>query len=170
MKRWLILVGVFALVTGIVSGLAIAKARSTSLQREKVLRFFETTVKDGFLDVPPALDQNGSPQQGDTFFFRDALWNPDQTERRGNVYGSCEFIFNFVAQCEGTALLRKGNVVFEGAVRFPDGNDPERLRFAVTGGTRLYKNAVGEIVVRPIGDTGTERVAVHLIPSFKNPD
>ena len=161
MKRVLIVVAALAVIGGVVGGIAIAHREGNTLQQEITLLVTGKTIQDRFVDVVPKGD---GPSLGDSFHFRDALWNRALTERRGTIIGSC-YVELGAFDCKATMFFPEGKIMLAGAFRF---QEEGLFRVAVVGGTRSYKNVVGDARVQETEDAAL--YTVHLIPSFVNAD
>jgi hypothetical protein len=161
MKRVLIVIAALAVIGCVIGGIAIAQREGNTLQQEMRLLVTGKTIQDRFVDVAPKGD---GPTLGDSFHFRDALWNRALTERRGTIIGSC-YVELGAFDCKATMFFPKGKIMLAGAFLFQEEGD---FRLAVVGGTRLYKDVVGHAHVVEMEDSAL--YTVHLIPSFVNAD
>jgi hypothetical protein len=161
MQRVLIVVTVLLAVGAIAGGIAIAQREGNTLQQETRLLVTGKTIQERFLDVPPKGD---GPTVGDSFHFRDGLWNRALTERRGTIIGACYFELGSF-ECKATMYFPEGKIMLAGGFRFQEEGD---FRVAVVGGTRLYKNVVGDAHIVETDDAAL--YTIHLIPSFVNAD
>jgi hypothetical protein len=160
-KRVLIVVVVLLAAGAIAGGIAIAQREGNTLQQETRLLVTGKTIQDRFLDVAPKGEE---PSLGDSFHFRDGLWNRALTERRGTIIGACYFELGSI-ECNATMYLPAGKIMLAGGFRFQEEGN---FRVAVVGGTRLYKNVVGNAHIVETEDSAL--YTVHLIPSFVNAD
>src|SRR5919108_1715321 len=108
MKRVLIVVAALAVIGGVVGGIAIAHRDGNTLQQETTLLLTGKTIQDRFVDVVPKGD---GPTLGDSFHFRDALWNRALTERRGTDNGSGYFELG-AFDCKATMFFPQGEDMF----------------------------------------------------------
>ena len=161
MKRVLIVIAALAVIGCVIGGIALAQREGNTLQQEMRLLVTGKTIQDRFVDVAPKGD---GPTLGDSFHFRDALWNRALTERQGTIIGSC-YVELGAFDCKATMFLSQGKIMLAGAFLFKDQSD---FRLAVVGGTRLYKDVVGDAHVVETEDSAL--YTVHLIPSFVNAD
>ena len=162
MRRWVAVVALLIAV-GLVAGVAAIAAggrESTRIPRETVLTFLDITVDEHFLDVRPR-----ATSPGDTFFFRDQLWNLTRTQKRGTLDGACTVLIgaraNSRAHCRATVFLAGGTVELAQTSRADQGN---RFFAAVVGGTKRYKNVTGEARFTPLRGNRS-RLVLELIPA-----
>lgn len=98
-----------------------------------------------FVDV---LDEDFSP--GDTYGFHDPLRDEEDTERAGELHVVCTAHFGEDV-CGGTIRLGgRGKITFEGTV--PATAEPLNFLLAITGGTRDFRAARGQMRVESIDD------------------
>jgi hypothetical protein len=115
-----------------------------ALRGRNVIQVLDRTVADQFVDTGPA---DFSP--GDYFVFEDQLLTPDGSQMIGILHGRCMVIFD-EAQCDGTAALTgRGKLTFAGTSPLSD----RPFLLAITGGTREFAGASGQVRVAPINDT-----------------
>ena len=89
----------------------------------------------------------------------DDLLTADQSQQVGGLDVTCMFFFD-VANCHGTATLKAhGKITFEGTS--PASDRPFLL--ALTGGTREFQAARGQIRVAPVAGTDDAQVTIKLI-------
>jgi hypothetical protein len=80
---------------------------------------------------------------GDTEIIRQNLFNKRLSTRPlGHADYVCTFVTAGTRSCTGTIFLPRGRLVVGGSIRFP-----EFYELAILGGTRLYDNARGTLVV-----------------------
>ena len=109
-----------------------------------------------FVDV---LEEDFSP--GDTFGFRDPLRDEQATERVGELHAVCTVHFGEDA-CRGTIRLGgRGKITFDGTVPVPA--EPLNFLLAITGGTRDFRDARGQLRVESIDDESF-RITLQLQP------
>ena len=104
------------------------------------------------------LEEDFSP--GDTYGFRDPLLNESGNDRVGQVHVSCTVSFGENDICGGAIRVGgRGKITFYGTVPVT-----ERLNFllAVTGGTRDFRGARGQMRVESVGDENF-RITVQLL-------
>ena len=107
-----------------------------------------------YVDV---LEEDFSP--GDTFGFRDPLRDEEDTERVGQVRVVCTAHFGEDV-CGGAIHLGgRGDITFDGTVPVTAG--PLRFLLAITGGTRDFRDARGQMRVESIDDE-TFRITLQL--------
>lgn len=171
MKRWLVAALAAAVVASVIGGLAFAASRDGDhgIQKKEFLSFIDVTVDEAFVDVAPEATGEEDISPGDSFFFRDELWNRARTKQKGTLQGACTFLFEFTAHCEATVFLSKGTIELEGGVQFTE--EPSTFFVAITGGTERYENVVGEarVIEEVNGEEGVGRLVLELIPSFRRP-
>src|SRR5689334_17144934 len=109
----------------------------------------QSTSQNFYVDTGPS---DFSP--GDYIVFHDNLLTADQSSQVGFLDVTCMFLFD-KALCHGTATLKgRGKITFEGTS--PANDHPFLL--AVTGGTREFQTAGGQIRVEPVAGTDDSRV------------
>ena len=109
-----------------------------------------------FVDV---LEEDFSP--GDTYGFRDPLRDEEDTERVGELHVVCTAHFGEDV-CGGTIRLGgRGKITFDGTVPVTAG--PLDFVLAITGGTRDFRAARGQMRVESIGDDAF-RITLRLEP------
>ena len=123
----------------------------------------------GALDVN--LDSEREPGVGDRFVFAGALHSWVGTKPDKSV-GHEEVLCTFTAvhfergwarvSCTAQFFLPGGNVTAESSLRFKDG--PQKFIVPITGGTGVYFNASGSIVIRDIGKSGNNALTFNLKP------
>jgi hypothetical protein len=112
----------------------------------------EATGNEAFVDVPP-----GGESVGDSFIFRDRLEDPRTRAHVGSLSVQCTLVF-FTINCEGTAIIfDRGKITLSGNVP-----DTPRFAVAITGGTREFRAARGQVFVDDTGAT-TSRIEVQLV-------
>ena len=163
MKRWVVVAALALSVGLVVGGISIASGWGDGITKKKVLTFAEVGAEEHFIDEEPLATSEFDVSPGDRSVFHNELWNQAQTKKLGDVYASCEFIHEFVANCRGTAVLHGGTIEVAGAINFEE--DP--VFVAITGGTRKYKNVVGQLKITEAEGYTIDRF--ELIPSFKRP-
>jgi hypothetical protein len=139
-----------------VPAVAVAKGHGRDQGRTFTLHAVEVT--DEFID----LGASGlSP--GDQIVFATTVSRDGRPE--GVAGGSCtvttvDSYDRFTASCQATARLRGGQITSQALITFRDGLQPP-FTLAITGGTRRYRGASGEVEVRQITQT-TEDYIVRL--------
>jgi len=107
-----------------------------------------------FVDV---LEEDFSP--GDTYGFHDPLRDEEDTERAGELHVVCTAHFGEDV-CGGTIRLGgRGKITFDGTV--PVTAEPLNFLLAITGGTRDFREARGQMRVESIDDD-TFRITLQL--------
>jgi hypothetical protein len=128
---------------------------AADLGGRSVLELYDrATSENTYVDTGPS---GFSP--GDYLVFRDDLLTADQSQQVGDLNVTCMFFFD-VANCHGTATLKgRGKITFEGTS--PASDRPFLL--ALTGGTREFQTARGQIRVAPVAGTDDSQISVKLI-------
>jgi hypothetical protein len=116
---------------------------------------------------------NRLPRAGDQFPIHDDLYKWAPGGKRGALAGGVEGIgeFQFVGEHNAKVLffaqarLQGGSVVLQGMglVRF---EGPSTFTLPIVGGTGIYANARGYVVVRDLGNGNGDKsnAAFHLLP------
>ena len=86
---------------------------------------------------------------GDTYLFRDLLFNARETEQVGDVHAKCTVSFG-VDICWGVAELRRGKLTFAGTVPHDEEEFGSGFLLALTGGTGAYRTAGGQVKIAPL--------------------
>lgn len=143
------LAGVCALAAG---GIAVAAGGFShdGGAHDRTLVVLDITQQSSFVDVDGS---NGPPTVGDQFISTQVLKTRDGSRTLGHVEGTCTFIsVNPTGpriHCVGTATLANGTLEFAGIGTATQTNS--LLNFALTGGTGIYDEAHGQVLVRDIG-------------------
>jgi hypothetical protein len=168
----LALVGVLA-----IGGIAYATERGDDdgLEKKKVLTFVDVTVAEDFLDVGRQAQGEFDVSPGDAFFFHDELWNRSETKKKGTLDGKCEFFVSTTpealnAHCVATVKLREGTIELAQGLTFEE-QGPGSFFVAVVGGTKRYKNVVGQAKITEQFEDQENKslLRLELIPSFRRP-
>jgi hypothetical protein len=127
---------------------------AAALHGRSVIELYDkSTGENTYVDTG---DSGFSP--GDYIVFHDLLLTPDQSSQVGDLNVTCMFFFD-VANCHGTATLKgRGKITFEGTS--PASDRPFLL--AITGGTREFQTARGQIRVEPVAGTDDSHVTVKI--------
>ena len=138
---------------------AAVDAESAGGSRGERIVLLEPAGEDFFfVDV---LEEDFSP--GDTYGFRDPLRNEEDSERVGQIRVVCTAHFGDEDVCEGTIRIGgRGKITFDGTVPVTDG--PLDFLLAITGGTRDFRDARGQMRVEGSGADATFRVTLRLEP------
>jgi hypothetical protein len=121
--------------------------------RSVIELYDQSTGENEFIDVGAS---GFSP--GDYIVFHDNLLTADRSQQVGDLDVTCMFLFD-VANCHGTATLKgRGKITFEGTS--PTSDRPFLL--AITGGTREFQTARGQIRVAPVAGTDDANVTLKL--------
>ena len=109
-----------------------------------------------FVDV---LEEDFGP--GDTYGFHDPLRDERDTQRLGEIHVVCTAHFGEDV-CGGTIRLGgRGKITFDGTVPVTAG--PLDFLLAITGGTRDFRDALGQMRVESIDDDAF-RITLQLQP------
>ena len=165
-KRWLVALTAVLVGAMVGGGLAIAGSGSHGIHKKIVKTYADVTVKEDFLDAPPKGQSPGDVSAGDSFFFKDVLWNRAQTVRLGKLTGGCTFMVGLTAHCLATATFPDGSVELAGAISLAGEEGPGTFYIAVTGGTERYENVVGEAKIVETSQENLSYLTLELIPSF----
>jgi hypothetical protein len=108
----------------------------------------EETQNSAFVDVGPR-----DESVGDSFIFRDRLLNPRTNAHVGSLSVQCTLAF-FSTECTGTAIVfDRGKITLAGNVP----GSGSRFAVAITGGTREFRAARGQVLVT---DTANQRDSI----------
>lgn len=136
-------VGALGTVTGIVAAQAGSPAPASRTQFTVV----EHAVTDTTGDVDPHGDS-----LGDILAFRNPVFNAQNTRRVGTDNGSCiRTEVGAAYECSWTVVLKNGSLVVSGP--FYDAVDST---LAVTGGTGVYSDARGSMLLHARDAAGSE--------------
>jgi hypothetical protein len=149
--------GVIALVILVVSG-ASAQAGSTSKQSDDVQRLtlIEHTVQENNIDVGAKGDS-----LGDYVVFTNDL--RQNGKKVGTDSGQCTATgavraTSVTVQCLVTVSLPKGDLTVQGLVTFSVAGPSKPNTVAITGGTRAYRTAHGQVTVTDLANGDTKLV------------
>jgi hypothetical protein len=140
MKRLLMGVSLVLVLGLLAGGAAYATGGSDTLGKRLTIRFLDVAVpeKSAFVDVGEA---GSSP--GDLFVFENELRNRADTRTLGRFAGVCtNLVSPGLVSCRGTLELAEGTVEVAALVDFAAGGP---IVAAVTGGTKRYKTAHGQM-------------------------
>jgi hypothetical protein len=141
---------------------------ASALNSPKVFSLLSVTTQD--------LPMNGfafqrAPVAGDQFGFAETLYKWAGTKRGARV-GRLQGLSTFltVGANGGTMLtvvhayLQGGTILLQGIIHFPYG--PTTFTLPVVGGTGIYDNVRGYVIVRNLGDgnQGKDNAEFHLLP------
>jgi hypothetical protein len=149
-RRWKILIFLTALLATTLSFASFASAKTDNVT---VLHLTGQTVEDDFIDVAPT---GGPPTLGDMFLGSEDLF------RDGRKVGFSGIVCTAVRtqhppaafECVITAHLPEGDVTVQGF-----SFDQPVNTFAITGGTKRWRNAGGQVVARDVNETTTKITA-----------
>jgi hypothetical protein len=153
MNRRLRSVGVAAALCALLATASASSAASTARNDDgdtTVIHLTSKLVDEDAIDVGEDGDS-----LGDQFVFADDLF--DDGRKVGTDGVVCTIVRidgdSAASQCIATADLPKGQITAQVLLTIENGQDPETIVLAITGGTRTYKNAQGELKV--IQDSST---------------
>jgi hypothetical protein len=152
-------IGVAVVVAAVALIPAVSPASANGGHKTKRIVLYGQTVQDNFLDLGA---------EGLTLGDRD-VFSDDLSETRGGDVigydaGECtavridEEFYEATFQCLVTASLPRGQITVQGLVTFTNGEPDSPALLAVTGGTRRYRNATGQVRVRFLSDTESRLV------------
>jgi hypothetical protein len=146
-RRLLTTAGVAGIVAFVVGGGAFAAASGSGGGDDQTTRMvvIEKSTSQRYLD----LGKRGF-SVGDEFFFSSNLWNQARTERVGSIRGYCVILNRSQSHCQVTGHLRGGTIEVAGLV-----SDSPSSVLAITGGTRAYRDAGGQVRTQNLNDQGT---------------
>ncbi len=140
LRRGLMTAAVAAVVAAVVGGVSLARAGSSG---DRTLRVTEVQTGSAFVNISHS--QKGAP--GDEFIFHAKL------RKHGNTIGTldakCTLMLQNQLQCEGTAHLPGGTLALSAGITEAQSNSTAHI--AITGGTRAYDHAHGELISTSIG-------------------
>ena len=109
--------------------------------------------------MPKAKETGAGPFPGDVAVFSfDLYTNPPLKQRAGSASYTCYFNYARHALCRGYYELRGGTLTAAGPVDF----NKSGFRMVVTGGTRKYLGARGQLTSAQAG-TNSQRVDFELL-------
>ena len=110
----------------------------------------ERFVRGGEVLQESDFDENFRPQVGDQFFFTEALYHSNARGAKGTRAGrtivTCTVGIRQTFMCEGSMTLRGQGALY--LITYE--SDNERFLAAVTGGTRDFKAARGDVVITSV--------------------
>ena len=128
----------------VLGGVAQATDGSRKGGRSQTLRLLDVSDKFEFVDVGTA-GSPGNPGPGDLFIFNNLVRNRADTKTLGTWISICTMTAaSGVARCSGTVGLDDGDVEVATTVDFADA---EVIVASVTGGTRAYEGAGGQMTL-----------------------
>jgi hypothetical protein len=156
MRKWLVGLGVVALLVAAGIATAVASTRSADITAPQRIHAIELPIKTTFTD----LNAKG-PSQGDLFVATNKLVDPaDHSRVIGHEDDTCTVASAASGrfECTSTAFFPSGSVMAVGPF-----NLGGTARLAVAGGTGLYRNARGQLIARDLGQEHAD-VVFLLIP------
>ena len=164
-KPIVVTVGVITACAIIAGPLALARKDDPQIEKAgpRVFDAVEEVSRDR--DIKPA-----GASLGDEFLIAQAL--SEGGKATGTADTTCSFVrvvreegkatpIAVSVQCAGVARIGADLLTFQGLNSFSP-NSPSQSRFAVTGGTGVFADAVGEVRVTETG-RGTSAMAVELV-------
>ena len=143
-RRWKALIFLTALLAATLSFASFASARTDNIT---VLTYTARQVEFHFVDIAPT---GGPPSLGDTIVFSNDLYQGGR--KVGFDGGACTAVRTqhhpAAFHCVATAHLSDGDRTVQGFTL----NQPTNT-YAITGGTKRWRNAGGQVVVRTINQT-----------------
>ena len=128
----------------VIGGVAQATGSSGSGGRSQTLKLLDVSDKFEFVDVG-APGSPGNPGPGDSFIFNNIVRNRRDTKTLGSWISICTMTAApGVARCSGTVGLDDGDIEVATTVDFADA---DVIVAAVTGGTRDYRGAGGQMTL-----------------------
>lgn len=153
------LLTMIALAVGLFAG-GVAYATDDpddGFNRPERLRLLDKADKFEFVDVGA---QGQSP--GDLFIFENQLRNRADTRTHGRFLSSCVVLVTpGLVSCRGTLELQQGTIEVATAIDLAAGGE---IRAAVTGGTRDYRRAHGQMRLSEEVSPGVREMTVELLP------
>ena len=111
------------------------------------------------IDVTNGKEKGNGPFPGDDVLYTFRLYSsPDRRQKIGSAIFTCYYNFIKHAICDAYFDLGPDMVLASGSVAF----DNPRFTLSVTGGTRAYLGALGEVDATPSVKT-TQRFSIRLI-------
>ena len=139
--------GLVALTAGSVAPGAIADDDRKDRDHGNTIRVIEEIDEENFVD-------NGEegPTLGDQFVFSSTLMKKGKEVGHAGVACTVVSTEREEVQCVATAWFDgHGQITVQGLES--EQSEADHFTFAITGGTGDFKDAAGELVVRPISDT-----------------
>ena len=128
----------------LIGGVAQATGSSGKGARSQTLKFLDVSDKFEFVDVG-APGSPGNPGPGDSFIFNNLVRNRSDTKTLGTWISICTMTAApGVARCSGTVGLDDGDIEVATTVDFAD---EDVIVAAVTGGTKEYRGAGGQLIL-----------------------
>jgi hypothetical protein len=148
------IIGVAVVMAAMAAVPSAASAKGDGSQLPKKLTVWTQSVQDSFLDL-------GSPgfTVGDKDVFSDDLSRTRGGDVIGSDGGECtvvrvdEVFYGFAFQCLVTFSLPRGQITTQGLIEYTNGEPEDPATLAITGGTRRYKRARGQVKVRFLSET-----------------
>jgi hypothetical protein len=116
------------------------------------VRVVSTNTEESFVDVGET-----DFSLGDEFVFTSELTRHGTLVGHTGVVCTVTSVEREESQCVGTAWFAKGQITIQGLVA----GEPEEFEFPITGGTGVFEDAGGTLVVKELSDT-KELLTFHL--------
>ena len=139
-RTFIVLAGAALVAVAITATMAFASG-GRELSKPTTVR---VEVRDGN-EVLLSLNPNTNTFFGNQFVINGPLFKPGTQTGAGRAHGVCTFMDRVgdKSECAWTLYLRRGEVMLQGPVDF---NLSDHTFGAIVGGTRLYRNARGQVV------------------------
>jgi hypothetical protein len=141
-RKLLVIASIAALAALAIGGGAFASTSTDGPPR--VINLIEKTTSSNYVDLGA---KGFSP--GDEYMFASQFWNVDRTRQIGSNNGYCVVLSPQAQHCVGTAHLKGGTIEYAGS---PGANGGT---IAITGGTGIYREAEGQVVIHNLNSQGT---------------
>jgi allene oxide cyclase len=155
MRRTGTLIGLTTILVGVIAGFAFANLRS--LDAPVTIHVVEHAATDKVIDIGAPGDSSG-----DLLTFHNILFDAKNDHRVGKDQGECVRIAPHQGtwECRWVAWINgKGSITVEGQF-----SDVHNTILAVTGGTGLYRNARGTMVLGFRDDPAEFDFFYRLVP------
>jgi hypothetical protein len=161
------------LIVTLVAAVSIRTAGAPALDKPRTLSLLE--IESTFVRLGGWAQSERPPVGGDQFTTTSALYRWSGPQGRGVRIGRDRALITFVSGF-GPDVTRRATVLAAAQLYLPDGtlfiegygsiraDAPPTLKLPVIGGTGVYDNARGEVVVRGLRGEGRTRLDFHLEP------
>jgi allene oxide cyclase len=155
MRRKLLAGAVLIVAAGCLAAVAVARGSGDGpITSPRVVRVVEHPVHETLIDLGARGDS-----RGDSLAFANPLFDASNSRQIGRDQGSCIRVVTGAAfQCSWTAFVANGSITVEGP--FYDTRDS---LLAVTGGTGIYRNVRGQMLLHTRAD-GNFDFVYNLLP------
>jgi len=159
MKRLALPVSLTVVMALAFGGLALA---DHGIKGHTTMKLLDVSDAFAFVDLDPAAQAEGDFSSGDMLIFENNLRNRADTETVGRFVSNCTMAASpGIALCRGSLQLEDGTVELSTTVDFANA---DRIVSAITGGTKLYRNARGHVILgEQVSETARE-LTVKLQP------